>query len=85
MQTKDWPVVIEARKAAEKQLEFYCRMMDKKSLTVTKPLVSPPRLLTDTTEGIHPDFIRNYFKRYVHDRMLPIYFAYDPDHKCELC
>lgn len=63
MQTKDWPVVLEARKAAEAELSFYTEMMEHKVLVATKPQRSPIRMLTNTTDGIHLMFLKDYIRK----------------------
>jgi hypothetical protein len=38
-------------------LEYY------KTLVAVKPERNPPRLLTDTTDGIHPIYAQDYLRR----------------------
>lgn len=75
MQTKDWPVVVEARKAAEAELEFYTTMM------ATKVERNTPKMLTDSVDGIYPIYAQQYLRR----GMCKTYAAYDPTHECDQC
>lgn len=61
MQTKDWPVVKEAKKMAEHQLEFYDEMMERKVI-VTKPEQNPIRMLSDQTDGLYPRYFKFYLR-----------------------
>lgn len=61
MQTKDWPVVKEAKKMAEHQLEFYDEMMERKVIA-TKPERNLFRVLSDRTDGLHPRYFKLYLR-----------------------
>jgi hypothetical protein len=48
----------------------------RKSILTTKPQSAPPRLLTDTTEGLHPSFAKEYDRTFVpHEALDDAYFA----------
>ena len=65
---RDFPVVKEAKRIAEAQLNYCKVMMEEKdklgTITVTKPDRNSPRMLTDTCDGIHP-VIKPYIKKVV--------------------
>lgn len=58
LKIRDFPVVQEAKRIAEAQLNYYKVMTENKdkpgTITVTKPDCNPPRMLTNTCDGIHP-------------------------------
>lgn len=47
----------------QRTLEALSRNTRLKSMTAIKPDRAPPRLLTDTCEGIHPTFTKDYIRR----------------------